>query len=252
MIWTWSGLETQLMIGAWSGLDTQLMIWVWSGLETHLMIWVWSSLETQLMIWHWSSLETQLMIWQWSGLETQLMIWAWSLVHAYVATVATLAGENLLTYVIASYLWWGLSYTYTLDDDKSWCVYAIRSSVLLTQAHPTLINHLTSTRASTIVHCIPIYESRLWFLVPKPSLFFVLQFVFSITYRARTHITWMTSGKPVVNVSMCGHIQTTTRRDPDNREINSTGKKLALGFVAYKFEFGHHPSLYPPHVHITW
>ena len=62
----------------------------------------------------------------------------------------------------------------------------------------------------------------------------------------------MTSGKPVVNVSMCGHIQTTTRRDPDNREINSTGKKLALRFVAYKFEFGHHPSLYPPHVHITW
>ena len=116
---------------------------------------------------------------------------------------------------------------------------------MLTQAHPTLINHLTSTRASTIMHCIPIYESRLWFLVPKPPLFFVLQFVFSITYRARTHITWMTSGKPVVNVSMCGHIQTTTRRDPDNREINSTGKKLALRFVAYKFEFGHHPSLYP-------
>ena len=62
----------------------------------------------------------------------------------------------------------------------------------------------------------------------------------------------MTSGKPVVNVSVCGHIQTTTRQDPDNREIiNSTGTKLALRFVAYKFKVGHHPSLHPPHVHIT-
>ena len=35
------------------------------------------------------SLWTAFMIWAWSGLKTQFMIWLWSLVHAYVATVAT-------------------------------------------------------------------------------------------------------------------------------------------------------------------
>ena len=63
----------------------------------------------------------------------------------------------------------------------------------------------------------------------------------------------MTSGEPVVDVSVWGY--TTTRQDPDIHDItvlNSTGTKLALRFVAYKFKVGHHPSLHPPHVHITW
>ena len=64
----------------------------------------------------------------------------------------------------------------------------------------------------------------------------------------------MTSGERVVNVSVWGHIQSTTRQDPDIHDItvlSSTGTKLALRFVAYKFKVGHHPSLHPPHVHIT-
>ena len=61
----------------------------------------------------------------------------------------------------------------------------------------------------------------------------------------------MTSGERVVNVSVWGY---TTTRDPDIHditELNSTGTKLALRFVAYRFKVGHHPSLHPPHVHIT-
>ena len=51
-------------------------------------------------------------------------------------------------------------------------------------------------------------------------MFFVLQFVFSITHWARAHITRMTSGEHVVDVSVWGHIQ--TRQDPDIHDIKIT------------------------------
>ena len=67
----------------------------------------------------------------------------------------------------------------------------------------------THTRgASTIMHCIPVYKSRLWSISSRfialfrslpCSLFFGLC---SVEHIELEQITWMTSGEPVVDVIM--------------------------------------------------
>ena len=75
--------------------------------------------------------------------ETQLMIWVSSLVHECVATVAALAG--VMTSICMQYLAIfveGLatcSYLHGLADSDSYKKLQI-NSVLLAQAHPTMIS----------------------------------------------------------------------------------------------------------------